>query len=697
MRVLAITLILATFAPADPLASPLDRALERAGTSREKIGFRPRSWWVRYPRAVPYRLAHFDGLFAEPLATVPFTRTMAATARAYLAAPKLAADAKRGSYNLYRFVQGIGVEHRFGGFRPYAANLTAKKTPLDEAVLALYRYAGRPTKFVTFGTESPYPALEKDLKAQAAKLPPEVSGVLGRLVLDIVDAHGWARRAFRNVSLEDRIAVARRLDLARESVDGLDYSPAVDDVAKAWDEASLWYAGLKCVDALERARRSLAGIEVGADVKFDWKTPLGWIRVRGSGDDALDGTDALLLVDCGGNDRYTGSVAASSATRLIGLSLDLGGNDTYTGGRAAQGAGLCGIGVLVDAAGDDRYEAVEFAQGAGQFGLGALLDLGGDDQYNARYSAQGCGLFGIGVLGDASGADRYYLHADGQGFGGVGGVGVLTDMEGDDSYVAEPDGAKSGRPSYHSELKISVSNAQGCAMGRRGDGSDGHSWAGGLGALLDLKGNDQYRAGNWSMGTGYWFGTGLLYDGEGDDQYDAHVWTQGSGAHFCIGVLLDEGGNDRHKGERAGLAFGHDFTHALLVNIGGNDQYECAGDGLGYSINRSFAMLIDVGGDDSYKGKPKNTPGFALYDKRFADLAAPSNYWVDASSLGLFLDVGGADTYWVEALKDGGVWGGAKGSDNWKARNVGVGMDVSEGTIDWRAIPQGGRPQGGRR
>ncbi|MHC4955721.1 MAG: hypothetical protein ACYTGZ_17860 [Planctomycetota bacterium] len=640
---------------------------------------------------MPHKLAHFDGLFAEPLATVPFTRAMANTARAYFTPEKVGAKEERGSGNVYRFVQGIGVEHRFGGFRPYAANLTAKETPMDEAILALYRYAGRPTKLVTFGTESPYPAIEKDLKEQASRLPPKVGAVLGRLVLDIVEAHRWAALAFRKVSLEDRVAAARRLDLGRESVDALDFSPAVDDVAKAWDEASLWYAGLKCTDALDRARRALAGMDLKEAKSFDWKTPIGWIRVRGPGDDAIDGEDALLLVDLGGDDRYTGSVGASNATRLLGLCLDLSGNDTYTGKRVSQGAGLCGIGIVIDAAGDDTYEAVEFAQGAAQFGLGALLDLGGNDRYRARYSAQGCGHFGIGILGDGAGTDQYRLDADGQGFGGVGGVGVLTDMSGDDTYFAQPDGKQSGRPSYHSDLKITVSNAQGCAMGRRGDGSDGHSWAGGLGALIDIEGNDQYRAGNWSMGTGYWFGTGLLYDGAGDDRYQAHVWTQGSGAHFCIGALLDEGGNDTHLGDRAGLAFGHDFTHALLINLGGNDRYECPGDGLGFSINRSYAMLIDVGGDDVYKSKEKNVPGFARYDKRFADLAAPSTYWVDSSSLGLFLDVGGRDTYWGATPKDGGAWGDVSGSDNWKVRNVGVGIDAVDGKIDWRAIPQGGR------
>ncbi|MBI3271833.1 MAG: hypothetical protein HYZ53_22770 [Planctomycetes bacterium] len=40
-----------------------------------------------------------------------------------------------------------------------------------------------------------------------------------------------------------------------------------------------------------------------------------------------------------------------------------------------------------------------------------------------------------------------------------------------------------------------MSNAQGRGKGRRGDGADGHSWAGGLGALLDCEGDDRYSAG----------------------------------------------------------------------------------------------------------------------------------------------------------------------------------------------------------
>jgi hypothetical protein len=676
MRTLVLLLLVLPAA-----ADPLDDTLARAGFERRHLGWKPRGWWARFPRAVTHKLDHFDHLFAEPLATVPFTRVLGRATRDLLGPEGLAKKADRGAHSLYRLAHLLGINHRFGGIRPYSPNLLAKPTPLDEAILQLYRYARRKTKFVTFSTESPYPLIEKDLKAEAAKLPPEISRILGQLVLNLVDAHRWAELAFRKVSLEERVAVAKRLDVGMESVDALEYPAVCDDVAKAWDEASLWYAAGKCLEALDTARRQLETAK--GDGTFAWETPLGWIIVQGRGDDLTDGSDALLLVDLGGNDVYTGS-AAGTPTRPLGLGLDLGGNDSYTGGRVTQGAGLCGVGICFDVEGNDKYDSEQYAQGVGQFGFGALVDLAGDDTYRARWSAQGCGYFGVGMLLDASGKDDYRLHADGQGFGGVGGVGVLADRSGDDSYVAEPDGAKSGRPSYHSDQKISVSNAQGCAMGRRGDGADGHNWAGGLGTLLDVEGNDRYVSGNWSMGTGYWFGAGILWDGAGDDSYDGHVWSQATGAHFCIGALIDEGGNDRHLSRsHNSLAFGHDFTIALLINIGGNDHYETAKEGLGYSINRSVAMLVDVGGDDTYQAK--NVPGFAKYDKRFADRAAHSTYWVDASSLGFFLDVGGTDTYNGKD-RNGQRWGDARESANWKVRNVGVGADVAEGTIRWDAL-----------
>jgi hypothetical protein len=704
---LAITLALAGDPPAPaPQPAPgdaLDQALALEGLKREDLGWRPRGYWTGYPADIPYKLRHFDDLFAEPLATVTFARTAAAIAREQLSPEALARVPEKSDGALYKAVWGLGVERKFGGFRAYSANLTAPPTSLVDAILAVHAAAGRPTRFVTFGQTSPYPDYRKELEAKVAVIPAPAREILGQLVLNLLDAHAWVERAFRNVKPEARLALERRLDIGFELTDALDYAPELDDVAHEVDEASLWYGGLKVVAALDGARHALE--KVMKEVKdvpaftFDWQTPIGWVRIRGTGNDTTDGTDSFLIVDLGGDDTYTGSVAATSPGVSVSALLDLSGNDTYKGTDApCQGAGLCGVGVLLDVAGDDRYEAIQCSQGFGQVGLGVLIDLAGNDRYESRYSSQGAGIQGIGLLLDAAGNDSYRVHSDGQGFGGAGGVGVLADRSGNDAYEAVRDPAITGRPSYHGELKVGVSNAQGVGLGRRGDGSDGHSWAGGLGMLIDIEGDDTYTAGNWSMGTGYWFGTGILYDGGGNDEYHGVWWSQGSAAHFAIGALIDEAGNDKHLVEADGhnsLAFAHDFGIALHVDLGGDDLYETPAGGLGYAINRSVAMLIDVGGNDTYRMPKECRPGTAVFDERFRRRGSMT-FPADATSLGLFLDVGGDDTYACPLAKNDSQWLDAADSPNRSVRNYSIGVDRASGSVDFdprpEKLPAGARP-----
>jgi len=669
----------------------LDEALELVGMQRADLGWEPKGWWPRFPVA-PYKLRAFDALFAEPLDSVTFTRSLAATAWEELDPAEMDARPERGVGNLFQAVQRLGIDPKFAGFRGYSANLIASETPLDEAILELTRLAGRPVRIHTFGQDLPYPTPREDLAERVAALPDGVGPILGQLVLNVADAYRWAELAFRKVDGGDRAVVARRYDVGEEMIDAYDYCPEIDDVARTLDEASLWYAAQKSVQALDDARVALQDLDLAGapEIAFDWETPLGWIHIRGRGDDTVDGTDALLIVDLGGNDTYTGGVAASTSDRPLGLLLDLGGDDTYESDVPAQGAGLTGVGILLDAMGNDAYRARHYAQGVGQFGLGLLADLDGDDRYFNRYSGQGCGYFGIGLLFDVSGKDEYTLWADGQGLGGVAGVGVLADRTGNDTYTAVREHSVTGRPSYHSPgLDVGVSNAQGSGMGRRGDGADGHSWAGGLGALLDGRGDDVYTAGNWAMGTGYWFGIGALHDGGGNDEYHGVAYSQGTGAHFCVGVLVDEGGNDKHLAEEnshSDLAWAHDFTVAILLDAGGNDFYRVRDGGLAYSINRSVAALIDIGGDDVYETEEVPRPGFALNDERFRARGGVSTYFADTTSIAIFLDVGGRDTYWGD-LENDTHWLDPSDSPNWKDRNFSVGVDRADGQVDLTPTP----------
>jgi len=665
----------------------LDEALALVGMRRADLGWTPKTWWPRYPD-VPYKLRAFDALFAEPLDCVTYTRALGQTAWEGLDPAQLDAPPVTGSRSLYRTVQRLGIDPKFGGFRGYTANVLAPETPLDKAIVELYHAAHRTTSPDTFGMVLPYPRIEQQLAEAVKVLPDGVSPILGQLVLNIVEAHRWAELAFRKVDAADRLTVATRLNVGDEMIDAWDYCPAIDDVARTWDEASMWYAGQKCVAALDDARVALAGLKLEnvPDFAFDWNTPWGWIRVRGGGDDVVDGEHALLIVDLSGNDFYSGGAAASAANRPISLLLELAGDDQYIAPELpAQGAGLCGVGILLDAAGDDAYAAGRYAQGVGQFGLGLCADLGGNDTYFTKFSGQGCGYFGVGLLFDVSGNDEYKLWGDGQGLGGVSGVGVLADRSGNDAYTAVREASVTGRPSYHSPNDdVCVSNAQGCGMGRRGDGADGHSWAGGLGALLDEDGDDTYTAGNWSMGTGYWFGTGVLHDRAGNDTYHGVVWSQATGAHFCIGVLVDEAGDDQHLTEvtaNNSLAFAHDFTVAILLDGGGNDTYDVREHGIAYSINRSVAMLIDTGGDDTYRSAHTERPGLAENSAGFRARGGVSTYFADTTSIGLFLDVGGSDTYWDD-IQNNTHWLDPPDAPNWAERNFSVGVDRPDGTVD---------------
>jgi len=676
-----------------PGADALDEALALVGISRADLGWAPKGWWRNFPQ-VPYKLRAFDSLFCEPLDSITFARALAQSAWVRLDPDKLDEDQARSIRNLYSAVHELGVNPKFGGLRGYCPNLFAEDIPLAEAVLMLTRAADRPTRISTFGMELPYPTVTEDLADKASVLPEGVGPIIGRLIVNIIDAHYWAELAFRKVDPADRLVVSRRYNFGDEMTDAYDYCPEVDDVARVLDEASLWYAGGKCVQAMDDARVALKAlsIEEMPEFSFDWETPWGWIRIRGGGNDLVSGKNSLLIVDLGGNDTYSGEVAASTAHRPISLLIDMEGDDRYISDEPAQGAGLCGVGILIDQTGNDRYQARRYAQGAGQFGLGLLADLGGNDEYFNRFSGQGCGYFGVGLLFDTAGNDKYTIWGDGQGLGGAGGgIGVLADRCGNDRYTATREHSVTRRPSYHSpDNDVCVSNAQGCGMGRRGDGGDGHSWAGGIGALLDSQGDDVYTSGNWCMGTGYWFGVGVLHDRSGNDEYHGVAYSQGSGAHFCVGVMVDETGDDRHLTEEnshISLAWGHDFTVAVLLDASGNDVYSVDDSGMAYSINRSVALLLDLAGDDTYKTKKVPRPGFAKEEPRFREKDGVVSYFADTTSIGLFLDIGGVDTYWGD-LKNNHHWLDDPESPNWKDRNFSVGVDRERGDTNLLPTPQ---------
>ena len=699
--IFTFALLFAASAFAQSQPDLLKAALDSIGFTRADLGVHPKGFWGRFPTDIPYKLKSFDDLFAEPLKLFDFAKSFGGAVRKFCD-PKILDSADTNLYNLTYF---LGVERKTGGFRSYGANLVDPPDgdhPLLRAIENLFTSAGQKLEFVTFDKKVDSPNLKRDIETKIALLPDSVQLPMAELIENLREAQYWRDLAIRNVSESVRNEVFFIRDLSETQGDGMVYYPEIDDAAKAIDFESLCYAALKIAATSERAEKKLTLLlrKIPAGFALDIPTPYGRIVINGKESATTDATDCLLLVDFGGDDTYTGAAGATSRPdRGISVFIDLAGNDTYVNDDPkipSCGAGILGVGLLYDASGSDRYKGKIFSQGAGFLGIGILFDKDGVDDYRAETSAQGAGYFGIGLCIDVSGNDNYYIYGDGQGMGGVGGgIGGIADFMGDDTYKAEPLASVVNRGDYHSEFKINGSNAQGTGFGRRGDGSDGHSWAGGIGAIVDIHGNDTYISGNWSLGSGYWFGTGICYDGDGDDQYNSVYFTQGSGAHFCNGILLDESGNDHHiLTETAGAAFGFgwDYTNALLIDRAGNDTYDAKIISYGLSQIRSFAFFFDMGGDDSYTFG-KNQPGFgaATYQDNFAKPTDLMTYYYYAKSAGIFIDGSGADKYLCrdsgamtisEKLKDHAVWfNPAKTDSTYGHNNFGIGLDADSGRI----------------
>jgi hypothetical protein len=147
------------------------------------------------------------------------------------------------------------------------------------------------------------------------------------------------------------------------------------------------------------------------------------------------------------------------------------------------------------------YRTQAAGLGAARFGVGLLLDLAGNDTYDGYAFVQGAALAGVGALIDREGRDQYACFYEAQGFGAVKGFGLLLDALGDETYTAHPTPVEFPSPQT---AERNVSMAQGAGYGRRADYSDGRSWAGGVGMLIDVQGNDRYTAAcsGRALGTG---------------------------------------------------------------------------------------------------------------------------------------------------------------------------------------------------
>ncbi len=211
---------------------------------------------------------------------------------------------------------------------------------------------------------------------------------------------------------------------------------------------------------------------------------------------------------------------------------------------------------------------------------------------------------------DLGGDDIYDFDYDPSDPHGV----IVIDLAGDDRYRARSD----------------FTIASGCLS---------------VGLLLDFGGNDQYLGKSFSAGSGY-FGFGLLYDADGDDRYDGDTHAQGA-ASFGLGLLIDESGRDIYNAALYSQGFGFVQGFGGIVDRDGSDSYYAGGkykdilryedrylslsQGFGYGLrpwmSGGIGVILDQYGNDTYN----------------ADIfAQAASYWW---SLGAIVDGYGNDTY----------------------------------------------------
>jgi len=619
------------------------------------IGYNYNSNWIRFPspESIPYLLPLYKDMVKNPYNIYEFSELVRVITSTYANYDYYLKN-KNSIYKLFFY---LSIDKTIKGFRGYnlpAYDLSKYSQPLLEGIKRIYKAKNRNFEFYSMDKIADYPRLDMDILKKSKRMNIEVKRLIGELLFYIADAYKWYELGLKDVDLRDLEKVFEIKDFVDTQFDAMEYYDFVDRIMKNIDIHSYYYSFIRILSGIDLVSNKLHELRKKKSINwrvqnFDFNTPLGKIIIRGSDDDLIQVSNALLVIDLGGNDRYKGNPGGNNGLNYpFGILIDLQGNDKYneTLERESMGSGVCGLGVLVDMKGNDNYRADNRAQGCGIFGVGILADLDGSDSYILKSMGQGAGFFGTGMLIDYNGRDLYRIYSNGQGMGASNGIGILIDSNGKDYYYAEPDAKITGRGDYHSDKRISYSYAQGCGVGRRGDISDGHSWAGGLGMLVDLGGDDNYRSGNWATSSSYWFGIGILLDYSGNDIYRTNTFSLCSGAHFSINSLIDYSGNDRYiseKDSKLNLCFSHDFTISFFADLSGNDYYLLRDMGLAYSISMGQSFFFDLKGDDKYNVYNLNVLGKLREEKPPFGL---SDFYKNFShQISFFFDGNGKDSY----------------------------------------------------
>jgi hypothetical protein len=472
-----------------------------------------------------------------------------------------------------------------------------------------------------------------------AQLPNPLRYELARVLAAMSQSHQFLQRAFerfppgvtpqllRRQAFEDRLSPFE--------------TPYFRQLLPLVDREAVLAGMLDLVGAVERlqafVKKNAAALP---SVAWSLQTPFGWIIVDTTGrNNRHQLKDPLLVLDVGDDDDY--EFLERSDTHTISVLVDHGGNDKYV--TAAPGAdpssATLGYGILWDTEGDDHYQGTQQAQASALFGAALLVDGGGNNRFVASSRSQGFALGGVAVLLSGGGDDEFTAQTYSQATGGPRGVGVLVDTGGNDRYTLTA--LPLIRPSPQLPDR-NTSMGQGAGYGLRGDFFDGRSVAGGIGLLLDLAGDDRYEAQVFAQGVGYYEGLGMLLDDGGNDRFDVAWYGLGAGVHYAAGVMLKRAiGNDVYRStHEMVLGTANDLSVGVFVDEGGDDEYRVGQLSLGVGFANSTGIFVDGAGNDRYAvASPTCRALGAAYMHEWGNLRE------SLPNLGLFMDLGGVDSY----------------------------------------------------
>jgi hypothetical protein len=246
----------------------------------------------------------------------------------------------------------------------------------------------------------------------------------------------------------------------------------------------------------------------------------------------------------------------------------------------------------------------------------------------------------VGLLLDRSGNDVYSSFGYAIGLGGPLGIGAVVDLTGDDVYQC-------GNRYASGYNRIEAPDAK---PGEARYQYDCFGIGAGVGQRILPKQEPpviEDVAG----------GIGVVLDQGGNDRYTSSNFSQGVGYYFSAGIKMDERGNDVHEAARYGHGAAAYFGVGLFVDYSGADRYGSTGPSYNGSAawDRSVALAVDAGtGDDIYDFR--RSTGLGIADRQawslFVDAGGQDRYQVpnglgDArhGSVSRFFDLGGEDRY----------------------------------------------------